>query len=176
MLKKVSLFAAAAVAVAALSMTNPARTWARAEGTWLWNTFILTSTQTMLVQGTATFTGAESHTGVITNAGGELGPTTATQTIAAGGTIAADACGGIKRITSASDVTTDTTNSIAAPAAANTGCELQIVNVGAHQILLDYNTAFPTNTGAASMRLDAGGSVKVISDGTNWWHGAWTEF
>lgn len=155
MLKKIGLFAAAAVAAVALSMSGPGRALARALGQWEYPTLILTSS---------------------VNPGGFLGLTTATQVIGAGGTIAADACGGIKRISAATDVTTDTTNTIAAPSASNTGCEMLIVNVSATQtIYLDSNTIFPV-TSAASLAIGPKGSIKVFSDGTNWWHGAWTEY
>lgn len=106
-----------------------------------------------------------------------LGPVPATQTVAATFTIAADACGGIKRVTSASDVTSDTTDTFTAPAVGNKGCKMLVKNVGVHQILLDFNTKFPVGAGgAASMRLDTGGSVLVESDGTSWHFGPWTEY
>ena len=106
-----------------------------------------------------------------------LAPIPATQTVAAGFTVTADACGGLKRITSASDVTSDTTDTFTAPAAANTGCRMLIKNVGVHQTLLDFNTKFPVGAGAAaSLLLDKGGAVSVVSDGTSWHFGAWTEY
>lgn len=72
-----------------------------------------------------------------------LGPVLATQVIAATNTIAADACGGIKRISSATAVTTNTTNTFTAPAAANTGCIMQVCNVNAADaITLDDNALF----------------------------------
>jgi len=106
-----------------------------------------------------------------------LTPVPATQTVAASFTITADACGGIKRVTSASDVTSDTTNTFTAPAASNKGCKMFVKNVGVHQVILDFNTLFAGGAGgAASLRLDTGGSVIVWSDGAAWHFGPWTEY
>lgn len=99
----------------------------------------------------------------------------ATETIAAGGTITANACGGLKRINAASDVTTDTTNTLTAPSTAGR-CRMLIVNVSATQtIYLDSNSLFGV-TSAASLPIGPKGSVLVWSDGTVWWHSAWTEY
>lgn len=164
-MKKSILIAGLALAAAVAStFYAPTAAWARAEGTWLWNTFTLTATQSMNVASTATFTG------------NMLTVTPAAQVIAAGGTIAADACGGLKRISAASDVTTDTTNTIAAPSASNAGCAMMIVNMSATQtIYLDSNTAFPL-TNVASAALGPNGSIEVVSDGTFWLHQRWTEY
>jgi hypothetical protein len=104
-----------------------------------------------------------------------LGPVPATETIAAGGTITANACGGIKRITSASDVTTDTTNTITAPTSVRVGCAMLIKNVGTKCVYMDTNTNFPVTT-AASLAICGGGALVVWNDGAAWQHGAWTEF
>lgn len=62
------------------------------------------------------------------------------QTIAATNTIAANACGSVKSITSAGAVTTSTTDTFTAPSAdattGNQGCIMTVVNVGANNITL----------------------------------------
>lgn len=70
------------------------------------------------------------------------------QTIAAGNTVAADACGSIKIISSAGAVTTDTTNTFTAPAASNKGCLMHVCNGGANNITLDNNANFKSPAGA----------------------------
>jgi hypothetical protein len=102
-------------------------------------------------------TGATVSTGMV-----------ATQTIAAGGTIAADSCGAsIKRVTAAGAVTTSTTNTFTAPAAANSGCHMMICNVGAQTITLDKN-ALTLLQGGADVALLASSCVGVASDGAIW--------
>jgi hypothetical protein len=96
-----------------------------------------------------------------------------TQTVSGGFTITADACGGLKRVTGTG--TSDTTNTFTAPSAANKGCRMLVVNVGATDIVLDANTLFPV-TSAASLTLATNGSIEVWSDGTYWRHGYWTEY
>lgn len=128
------------------------------------------------VDGAVRFDGAVSMNSTLSPAGGILGVVPSTQTIGAGGTILADACGSLKRIDAASDVTTDTTATFATPAAANTGCCMDVVNVSATQtIYLDANAAFPL-TNVASAALGPNGSIRVCSDGTYWRHERWTEY
>ena len=108
--------------------------------------------------------------------GQQFSATPATQVIAAGGTIAADACGGLKRISSVNDQTTDTTNTFTAPAAGNAGCCMTVINVDTvDTIYLDSNPAFPL-TNVASAALGPKGSIRVCSDGTTWHHERWTEY
>ncbi len=90
------------------------------------------------------------------------------QTISAGNTIAADSCGAMKQITSAGAVTTDTTNTFTAPAAANAGCVLRVVNVGSNNITLDNNANFKS-AGATDVLLTADDAVIVESNGTTWY-------
>jgi hypothetical protein len=90
----------------------------------------------------------------------------ATQTIAAGGVIASDACGSLKRITSAGGVTTDTTNSIANPVAVP-GCFMVVRNVGANTITIDKN-ALILLVGGANVDLLTNSSIGVFSDGVTW--------
>ena len=109
-------------------------------------------------------------------AGQQFSATPATQVIGTAGTITADACGGLKRISAVGDKTTDTTATFTAPAAGNAGCCMLVVNVDTvDTIYLDSNTAFPL-TGAASAALGPKGSINVCSDGTTWHHDAWTEY
>lgn len=90
----------------------------------------------------------------------------AAQTIEAGNTIAANACGTIKIITSAGDVTTNTTNTFTEPAATNAGCCMDVINTGANTITLDVNTNF-VSAGAANVALGAGDTVRVCSTGAS---------
>jgi hypothetical protein len=96
-------------------------------------------------------------------------PMPAIQTIAAGGTIAADACGGYKRITAAGAVTTSTTNTFTAPDVAQVGaCHMLVCNVGTtNSITLDTNILFKSIS-AADIVLTADDCTSVVSDGTIW--------
>ena len=90
----------------------------------------------------------------------------ATQTIADTNTIAADSCGGVKRVTSAGSVTTNTTNTFTALSAL-VQCEMKVCNIGAQNIILDQQTAFKT-TGGANLTLGANTCVGVAWDGAFW--------
>lgn len=95
----------------------------------------------------------------------------ATQTIAASGTIAADACGSIKRVTAGAPVTTNTTNTITKPdPALNRGCQMLIVNVGTNTITLDANALFLSTHGVngnGDYILGSSDTVRVFSLGGN---------
>jgi hypothetical protein len=93
----------------------------------------------------------------------------ATQTVASTDTIVADACGGVKNITAAGAVTTNTTDTFTAPAAGNTGCSMMVCNVGAtNAITLDKNSHFFT-VGGIDLVLLANSCVGVTqSTGTEW--------
>jgi len=99
------------------------------------------------------------------NGGIIVTPPTA-QTIAAGNTITDNACGTIKKITSAGAVTTDTTNTFTAPAAGNDGCCMDVVNVGSNNITLDNNANF-FSAGGADVVLGANDSARVCSTGAS---------
>ena len=100
----------------------------------------------------------------------------ATQTITAGATITADACGGVKRISAASAATTSTSNSFTAPSALNSGCVMDVINVGPAPITIDSNAIFPTKN-AADAVLDSSGTIKVVSVGSYWMKvGMWTQY
>lgn len=90
------------------------------------------------------------------------------ETIASGGTITANGCGTIKRITSPSAITTDTTNTFTAPSSANAGCIMFVVNSGTSTITLDNNSLF-FSTGAANVALTGNDGVSVGSDGSAWY-------
>lgn len=113
----------------------------------------------------STFYGALGYYGMM-----QYAPTA--QTIAAGNTITADACGGIKRIDAAGAVTTDTTNTFTAPAAGNAGCVMTVCNSGANSIALDKNALFVMDTtdegGDGDLDLGADDCVSVGSDGSKW--------
>jgi len=105
--------------------------------------------------------------GMINSTGMIVTPQT-TQTIAATNTITADSCGGLKNITAAGAVTTNTTDTFTAPAAANTGCVMMVCNVGTtNTITLDHNAHFFSLAGA-DVLLVANSCVGVVSDGTQW--------
>jgi hypothetical protein len=90
------------------------------------------------------------------------------QTINDGNEITANACGGFKAITSAGVVTTNTSNTFTAPAAGNTGCVMQVCNVGANNIILDNNANFKSNGGIDQV-LGATDCVAVANNGTAWY-------
>mgnify|MGYP001483823222 CR=1 FL=1 len=96
--------------------------------------------------------------------GGASTPTA--ETLTAGATITANACGSIKRITSASNVTTNTTNTFTASTAA--GCCMDVINTGSNSITLDANTKFKT-MGGLDQPLGATETTRVCSDGTDWY-------
>ena len=93
----------------------------------------------------------------------------AAQTISSGNTITANACGTLKLITAAGAVTTDTTNTFTAPAIANEGCIMWVINTGANTITLDANANFKT-TGGLDVVLTADDVLPVASTGSG---GVW---
>lgn len=98
-----------------------------------------------------------------------LMPIPTSQTIAGGDTVTADACGGVKRISSAGAVTTSTTNTFTAPAASNAGCVMSVCNVGANNITLDNNANFKS-PGGADVVMTADDCILVGSTGAS---GVW---
>lgn len=128
------------------------------------------------VDGAAYFDGAVTLASGLTQSGQNYTIVPATQTLTAGFTIAADACGGLKRINGVGDLTSDTSNTIAAPSSSNAGCRMLIVNVDTvDTFYLDSNALFGV-TSAASIPIGPKGSISVWSDGSVWWHGSWTEY
>lgn len=91
----------------------------------------------------------------------------ASQTITAGATITADACGTFKDISSAGAVTTDTTNTFTAPSSDLSGCCMNVVNTGANNITLDNNSLF-YSAGGADVVLGLADSAIVCTNGTVW--------
>jgi hypothetical protein len=89
------------------------------------------------------------------------------ETVTSGSTITADACGGLKRVTAAGAVTTNTTDTFTAPGAANTGCLMFVCNTGSNNITLDNNAHFKS-IGGADVVLTADDCTTVVSDGTVW--------
>jgi hypothetical protein len=92
----------------------------------------------------------------------------AAQTISAGGTVTANACGTVKLITSGGAVTTSTTNTFTTPGTTNAGCCMDVVNTGANNITLDANTAFRT-IGGTNQVVGQYDAVRVCSDGASWY-------
>jgi len=91
----------------------------------------------------------------------------ATETVAGGAVITANACGTIKPIQSTGSVTTSTANTFTATTVA--GCCMDVINVdAADTITLDANGAFKT-VGGANQALGPDDSVRVCSNGTNWY-------
>lgn len=124
------------------------------------------ATETVTAATSLTLSGGGKTT--VWTAVGSIGPFPAAETITAGAVITANACGGVKMITAAGAVTTSTTNTFTAPAAANTGCVMTVCNVGAtNSITLDNNANFKS-LGAADIVLTAEDCTGVFSDGTVW--------
>ena len=98
-----------------------------------------------------------------------IGPTPDGETLLAGATIKADACGSIKRVGSASPITTSTSNTFATPAAANKGCVMAVCNTATNAITLDANAFFATLTGDDVVLEDTDDCVVVASDGESIW-------
>ena len=93
------------------------------------------------------------------------------QTIGAGDTITANACGTVKEITSAGAVTTNTTDTFTAPSADNKHCCMTVINVGSNQITLDNNSNFAA-ANATDVVLTANRNVYVCSTGAG---GKWIQ-
>lgn len=106
--------------------------------------------------------------GVLTWEASAFSTPPAAQTIAAGNTITADACGTIKAVSSAGAVTTSTTDTFTAPSATNSGCQMDLCNVGANNITLDNNANFKS-IGGADIVLTPDDCTQVASDGTDWY-------
>jgi hypothetical protein len=102
-----------------------------------------------------------------TSATGIYDPMPGVQTLAAGDTVVADACGGMKRITAAGAVATSTVSTFTPPAASNAACRMNVCNVGANTITLDNNAQFKS-IGGADIVLTADDCTSVESDGVVW--------
>ncbi len=90
----------------------------------------------------------------------------ATQTIGAGGTVAANGCNTLKPVTSTAARSTSTTNAFTA--ATESGCCMNVFNVGTFTITLKRSANFLA-TGGADVLLTAGSFVSVCSDGAKWY-------
>jgi hypothetical protein len=109
-----------------------------------------------------TFAGALVVTGNLTSTA------PATEVIGAGGTITADACGGVKAISATAARTTDTTNSFTAPSAALSGCCMVVFNADdTDTITIDENT-LTDNVGTGNLAVTAMDAVTFCCDGTTW--------
>ena len=161
--KMVTLGAAMLMLVAALLTFGPMSAWAAESSFKFSNAFVGIQARLLaLVFNTST---GHSHDGVNSRS---VTITTApsAQTIAATNTVAADACGTVKRITSAGAVATDTTNTFTAPAAANANCCMDVVNVGGFAITLDNNALF-NSSWAADVVLGSSDTVRACSTGAS---------
>lgn len=113
-----------------------------------------------------------SDPGKIVNNGPIMAIPPAAQTIASGGFILSDGCGGVKQITAGSAVATDATNTFSLPSisttgTANTGCVMTVVNSGANTITLK-NNATTLTYGGIDVSLPSAGAVIFVSNGGNW--------
>ena len=91
---------------------------------------------------------------------------TSLQTVTAGATISANGCGTIKRLVSASSVTTSTTDTFTTPTTSQNGCCMFVVNQNASDtITLDNNSNFHGN-GNTDVVLGSYDTATVCSDGT----------
>lgn len=133
-----------------------------------WEVLLCTGSSVVDQSGAYTWTGLHKFSG----SGMQLGPVPAAESIAAGGTITANACGGLKRVTTASAIATSTTNTFTAPGAGNTGCRMDVCNSGANNITLDSNANFVPIVDVVDVLLRPGACVPVVSDGTKWFQAA----
>lgn len=172
-MKKSSVLGLAAAGVLLAALAVPA--FATRLGTLV--VTVLTATTSTITTLTATsLTATTATVATMTNSTAQYTVVPATQTLTAGFTITADACGGLKRINGVGDLTSDTSNTLTAPSSSNAGCRMLIVNVDSvDTFYLDSNSLFGV-TSAASLPIGPKGSISVWSDGTVWWHGAWTEY
>ncbi len=171
MKKSLKLSAAAVLAAVVLSFVSPLRpAWATSLGYWLYPVFGLSSSQTMTSAATETHSGAVTFSGTVTNTGNRLAAGPAAQVIAAGDTIIANACGGTKLISSAGVVSSSTTIPFTTPAAANTGCAMDVLNVGGSSITIKYTAGLGGFNSAlgADVVLGSSDTVRVISTGVSW--------
>ena len=97
----------------------------------------------------------------------------ATVTVLSGDIISvAGACGGILRLTATTNVSTALGDTFTAPAAANAGCIIMIVNSGGSGVItLDDNSNFDTGLGypsSGAIMLGTSDSIIIGSLGTRW--------
>lgn len=89
----------------------------------------------------------------------------AVETVAAAGTITANACGGVKAVDAAAGVTTSLTDAFTTPAAANDGCCMDVVNVDAADTITVKNAANTVLAGGVDVALGPGDTMRVCSTG-----------
>lgn len=109
-------------------------------------------------------TGGHDHDGVNSKRIHEAMP--AIETIASAGTITANACGGLKRITAVGAVTTNTSDTFTSTSAFSSGnlpCFMDVVNVGPAVITLDFNVDTFHSAGGANVVLGSSDTVRVVA-------------
>ncbi len=91
------------------------------------------------------------------------------ETIDAAGTITANACGGVKRITSVGPQTTNTTNTFTPVSSLTTlPCVMDLINISTNSITLDSNVNYQ-GLASANVVLTASDTIRVIGiSGTGW--------
>lgn len=115
-----------------------------------------------------TTTGSGVFGTVLLGAAHHADPLPTAEAITAAATITANACGGIKRITSATALSTGTTNTFTAPAAANENCVMMVCNANASDAITLDNNALFESSGGADVVLAGKECVAVGSDGAVW--------
>lgn len=115
-----------------------------------------------------TVTGTITAAAIITT-GNTLGAAPSAQTLAAAFQINADACGGVKLISSAGVVTSSTTTPLPAAAAGNAGCAMDVVNVGASPITIKLVAGSYNWAGAADVVLGSSDTFRIVSSGSQWY-------
>lgn len=114
--------------------------------------------------------GATTFAGAISGMTSILGPVPTTQVMTTGGTITADACGGLKRITSTAAVALGTNNNLLTAASSTyKGCIMSIMNVGTYFITVGSSNGQLYTNGNASALIGTYSNFQVVSDGSAWY-------
>ena len=146
--------AAFAVGLALVSLDVPIPAWASRVGDRVID--VLTVNQTATVKDNLTVLGILKSTTSITV------PYPATETIVADAIVTANACGGVKRVTAATNVTTSTLNTFTSTATVTSPCPMIVVNVGPATITFDNNSTF-ISSNTANVVLTSSNTFKVIA-------------
>jgi hypothetical protein len=165
MKKQIRLFLATVLSALALtSLYNVPQVAADTVGTWLHSTFVTRTGATATFNGPVVFKSSVTFSG----AANLVYPYPASQVLASGTVITANACGGVKRIQAGAAVTTNTTDTFTAVAGITPPCAMDVVNVGSFTVTLDDNVNFH-GAGAADVVLGSSDTIRVIAvTGIGW--------
>lgn len=95
-------------------------------------------------------------------------PMPAVETVAAAATITANACGGVKKITSVGPQTTNTTNTFTSTTSlSNLPCVMDLINVSTVSITLDHNLRFQ-GLASADVVMTASDTLRVAGTDLGW--------